>query len=165
MIGKIQDMAAAAVVVSAIDKSSGTSSTTQKSSQQQASNNEDGYRGIDISAGNGVSDLDPSQQVRQIGKAATYGNEDDNEEHDSEIPGMPEIDEEFVNEMTDELNELMSKLNCDLEFQYHKEVDVMSVRMVDKETKEVIKEYPPEDMIEGMIKAREWLGAFLDKNA
>ena len=59
----------------------------------------------------------------------------------------------------------MSKLNCDLEFQYHKEVDVMSVKMVDKNTKEVIKEYPPEEMVEGMIKAQEWLGAFLDKKA
>ena len=67
--------------------------------------------------------------------------------------------------MTKELNELMGKLNCDLEFQYHNEVDVMSVWMIDKNTKEVIKEYPPEEMVEGMIKAQEWLGAFLDKNA
>lgn len=160
MIGKIQDMAAAAVVVSAMDKAS----NAHKTSEQPAVK-EDRYQGIDISSQGGVADLEPSQQVRQIGKAATYGNEDDNEDQDDEIIGMPEIDEEFVNEMTDELNDLMSKLNCDLEFQYHKEVDVMSVRMVDKETKEVIKEYPPEDMIEGMIKAREWLGAFLDKNA
>ena len=64
-----------------------------------------------------------------------------------------------------ELNELMSKLNCDLEFKYHKEVNVMSVKMIDKKTDEVIKEYPPEEMVEGMIRAQEWLGAFLDRNA
>ena len=42
---------------------------------------------------------------------------------------------------------------------------VMSVKMIDKATQEVIKECPPEDMIKGMIKAKEWIGAFLDKNA
>ena len=67
--------------------------------------------------------------------------------------------------MTKELNELMGKINCDLEFQYHKEVNVMSVKMIDKNTKEVLREYPPEDMIKGMIKAKEWIGAFIDKNA
>ena len=41
----------------------------------------------------------------------------------------------------------------------------MSVKMIDKKTDEVIKEYPPEEMVEGMIRAQEWLGAFLDRNA
>ena len=35
----------------------------------------------------------------------------------------------------------------------------------DKTTKETIKEFPPEDMIKNMINAKEWIGAFLDKNA
>lgn len=113
MIGKIQDMAAAAVVVSAIDKSSGANSTSHKSSQQVVK--DDTYQGIDISSQGGVRDLEPSQQVRQIGRAATYGNEEDDEGQDDELIGMPEIDEEFVSEMTEELNDLMSKLNCDLE--------------------------------------------------
>ena len=75
------------------------------------------------------------------------------------------MDEKSVSNMTKELNKLMSKINCDLEFQYHKEVNLMSVKMIDKATQEVIKECPPEDMIKGMIKAKEWIGAFLDKNA
>ena len=75
------------------------------------------------------------------------------------------MDEKTVSYMMEELNELMSKINCNLEFQYHKEVNMMSVRMLDKKTHEVIKEVPPEEMLEQMAKAREWLGAFLDKNA
>ena len=73
------------------------------------------------------------------------------------------MDEKSVNNMTKELNKLMSQINCNLEFQYHKEVNMMSVKMIDKDTKEVLKEYPPEDMIKGMIAAKEWIGAFLDK--
>ena len=63
-----------------------------------------------------------------------------------------------------ELNELMSKINCDLEFSYHKEVNLMSVKMIDKKTQEVLKEMPPEAMIKHMMAAKDWLGAFLDKN-
>ena len=73
--------------------------------------------------------------------------------------------EQSVSLMTKELNELMSRINCNIAFQYHKEVDVMTVKMIDKKTQKVIKEMPPEDMVENMIKAKDWLGAFLDKNA
>lgn len=73
------------------------------------------------------------------------------------------VDEETVDFMTQGLNELMEKINCNLEFSYHRFEDVMSVSMIDKETKEVIKEMPPEEMIEGIMKAKIWLGAFIDK--
>ena len=48
--------------------------------------------------------------------------------------------EEDMQEMMKELNELMSRINCNLEFSYHKEVNVMSVKMIDKATNEVIKD-------------------------
>ena len=57
----------------------------------------------------------------------------------------------------------MSRINCNLEFQYHKEVNTMSVKMLDKKTGDVLKEVPPEALIKHMIKAKDWLGAFLDK--
>ena len=75
------------------------------------------------------------------------------------------LDEKSVSYITKELNELMSRINCNLEFSYHKEVNVMSVKMIDKATNEVIKELPPEEMIDNMIQAKDWIGAFLDKNA
>ena len=39
----------------------------------------------------------------------------------------------------------------------------MSVKMLDKKTGDVLKEVPPESLIKHMIKAKDWLGAFLDK--
>ena len=59
----------------------------------------------------------------------------------------------------------MRSINVNLEFQYHKEVNVMSVRMLDKKTGEVLREVPPEAMVEHMIKVHDWIGAFLDKTA
>ena len=73
------------------------------------------------------------------------------------------MSEDSVSEMTDTLNQLMDKINCNIEFSYNKEVDMLNVKMIDKQTKEVIKEFPPEEMIENMIKAKDWLGAFIDR--
>jgi len=73
------------------------------------------------------------------------------------------MSEASVSQMTETFNELMDKINVNLEFTYNKEVDMFNVKMIDKETKEVVKEFPPEEMIKNMIKAKEWLGAFIDK--
>lgn len=73
------------------------------------------------------------------------------------------MSEESVIEMTETFNELMDKINCNIEFSYNKEAEMLNVKMIDKETKEVIKEFPPEEMIENMIKAKDWLGAFIDR--
>ena len=154
MIGKMRDMVTAAVVVSAADnKSPKFADAESKNSRNVADSSDDAAKfslqpkGLD--AVSAVPDASKSSKEQQEEKQEQKG----------------KLSPEFVSEMTKELNELMGKLNCDLEFQYHKEVDVMSVRMIDKNTKEVIKEYPPEEMVEGMIRAQVWLGAFLDKNA
>lgn len=151
MVGSISDMTAAAVVVSAMDNGASQKRTAEPVESKVAP--------VEIKA-------DEAKAPDKIVASDDAGKADNEEkEQDPKQQALDNINEEFVSEMTKELNELMSKLNCDLEFQYHKEVNVMSVKMIDKKTNEVIKEYPPEEMVEGMIKAQEWLGAFLDRNA
>lgn len=151
MVGSISDMTAAAVVVSAMDNGASQKRTAEPVENKVAP--------VDIK-------VDEASTLDKIAANQNAGQADNEEkEQDPKQQALDNINEEFVSEMTKELNELMSKLNCDLEFQYHKEVNVMSVKMIDKKTNEVIKEYPPEEMVEGMIKAQEWLGAFLDRNA
>lgn len=65
------------------------------------------------------------------------------------------VPEETVSQITDAFNELMNKIDCDLEMSFNREVNVLNVKMRDKRTGEVIKEFPPEEMIENMIKADE----------
>lgn len=151
MVGSISDMTAAAVVVSAMD-----SGASQKRTVEPVENN---VAPVNIK----IDEANTPDKVKTANEAGQTDNEQ--KEEDPKRQALDNINEEFVSEMTKELNELMSKLNCDLEFQYHKEVNLMSVKMIDKKTNEVIKEYPPEEMVEGMIKAQEWLGAFLDRNA
>ena len=149
MIGKLQDIVTAAVVTAAVGNN--TQNTVDNGTEQAAAQ---------------ANAADPSQQNAVVQNAQNTQNTDaQNGKQKDSKQKKDKMDEKAVNEMTKELNKLMSKINCDLEFQYHKEVNLMSVKMIDKATQEVIKECPPEDMIKGMIKAREWIGAFLDKNA
>ena len=149
MIGKVQDMVTAAIVVGAADKVSNDNSavSTQNANSQQ---------GI----ASDMSQVSASQQVQQTNQANT----DSKDKQNKQDKDNQQMDEKSVNLMTKELNELMSKINCDLEFSYHKEVNMMSVKMIDKKTQEVLKEMPPESMIKHMMAAKDWLGAFLDKN-
>ena len=143
MVGKIQDIVSASIVAGAAERVNDTSS------KMVAPENEEPK----------VKRLDDVQNAPKYNQAEEE--EDPLKEREEREP----MDEESVSYMMQELNELMSKINCNLQFQYHKEVNMMSVRMLDKKTHEVIKEVPPEEMLDQMAKAREWLGAFLDKNA
>jgi flagellar protein FlaG len=145
MVGKIQDIVSASIVAGAAERVSDTSSRMKTADYN-----------------------DQEQQVKRIDdvqNAPKYNQAEEEEDPLEEREEREPMDEETVSYMMQELNELMSKINCNLQFQYHKEVNMMSVRMLDKKTHEVIKEVPPEEMLDQMAKAREWLGAFLDKNA
>ena len=144
MVGKIQDIVSASIVAGAAERV-----------------------GIDTTSRPETSDKQEPQvkSIEDVKTAPKYNQTDEKEDPLKEREEREPMDEESVSYMTQELNELMSKINCNLQFQYHKEVNMMSVRMLDKRTHEVIKEVPPEEMLDQMAKAREWLGAFLDKNA
>ena len=144
MVGRIQDIVSASIVAGAAER---ISSDT---------------------AGHTISSENQDLHARRMEEAAEAHKQEQQAEEDERLKAREErepMDEQSVSYMTKKLNELMSKINGNLEFQYHKEVNLMSVRMLDKKTNEVLKEVPPEEMLDQMAKAREWLGAFLDKNA
>ena len=147
MIGKVHDIVSAAVVIGAADRAG---------SGEGAAIKPEGIQGVESSSA-----------AKNRNLSGTAGIEKGMQKEDSAQQEKEDLqmDEEAVDSMTNELNELMDKINCDLEFKWNKEVDLMTVTMVDKKTKETIKEFPPEDMIKNMINAKEWIGAFLDKNA
>ena len=101
--------------------------------------------------------------TKPVDKVLTPAEKEEQKEKEARLLQPGTMSEEAVSNMTETFNELMDKINCDVEFNYNKKANMFNVKMVDKETKEVIKEFPPEEMIENMIKAKEWLGAFIDK--
>ena len=100
--------------------------------------------------------------IKDIQAAKDEKKKKEEEEQEGKLkPGT--LSESTVSEVTEAFNELMDKINCNIELKYNKEADLLNVKMVDKQTNEVIKEFPPEEMIENIIKAKEWRGAFINK--
>ena len=145
MVGKLNDMMAAAVVVDSTPKVN--SSEAQSVFQPKPVD-------ATVSSASAIKPKDASAP-----EVVKPGEDEKQEEHLK--PGT--MSEESVNQMTETFNKLMSKINVNIEFKYNKEIDMFNVKMIDKETKEVLKEFPPEEMIENMIKTRDWLGAFIDR--
>lgn len=141
MVGKLNDIVTAAVVIGATEK-------VGKAQQQPAQNEKaDESRSIE------------KTQSAKVEDENLFQKDDPNDFHVE--PGS--VKEDTVDFMTKELNELMSKTNFNLQFDYHQFENVMTVRMIDKQTDEVIKEMPPEELVENIMKAKIWLGAFIDK--
>ena len=158
MIGQIQDLVSAAVVIGATNASASVGEAAQAAAPVQSGSQQQ----PDTSA-----QEVPAASVDILNQVKNAANETDKTQPDpldkNQKDDDKKLDEKSVSYITQELNELMSRINCDLEFKYHKEVNTMSVKMLDKKTGDVLKEVPPEDVIKHMIKAKDWLGAFLDK--
>lgn len=166
MIGRIQDVVTASVVIGALE---GGASAVEPVERVKPVSDAEGS-----AAGKQETQTEQDRQAQQAAQPRPTRGVNapaavtDIDELDAAVEAArkpEEFTEETVSNMTAKLNELMSKINCDLQFSYNKEVDMMSVKMMDKKTGEIIKEYPPEELIESMVKAKEWIGAFLDRVA
>lgn len=155
MVGRLQDIVTAAVVIGATEHVNKGGAKETSAQPENVNNTKSENIKVYIDTTKKVDDTEGLFEKDDPNQA-------DDETSLSLEPGT--LDEETVSLMTEQLNELMDKINCNLEFKYNKEVNLMSIKMIDKKTQEVIKEVPPEEMIENMIKAKDWLGAFIDKN-
>jgi len=143
MIGQVTDIITAAIVADATASSSDV--RPAQTSQTAASQNTFPQGGLQGTIQQqGVQNAARSAQTQDEQKQAAEDKKQQKQEQ--------KMDEAQVSYMTKELNELMSRINCNLQFKYHKEVDTMSVKLVDKESGKVLKEVPPEEMIQHMIK-------------
>ena len=161
MIGKVQDLVSAAVVIGAAESTPGINEAAADAAASTSSQNQQPDQAQTETPAASVDILSQVKNAANGTDTAQDGKTDKNKQ-DGGLDDK-KLDEESVSYITQELNKLMSRINCNLEFQYHKEVDMMSVKMLDKKTGDVLKEVPPESLIKHMIKAKDWLGAFLDK--
>lgn len=84
---------------------------------------------------------------------------------EDEKKDLKKLTEEDVGELSDALNQFMEKMHYDIRFNYRKELGRLTMKVVDQKTDEVIKEFPPEEMVDTLINIKEWIGVFLDKKA
>ncbi len=70
----------------------------------------------------------------------------------------------LAQEAVDNLNDMMKDFSKDLKFHLFVDgTDFAYVEVINPETNEVVKEIPPEEMVEAMIKIHDAVGMILDK--
>jgi flagellar protein FlaG len=153
MIGKIQDVSVSTNTI-VLDTSRKTTADTAGASASKSENTS----GSMIEAGAVQTTTENIQSSEQLAAASQQIEK-------KEDTAGKKLSENDVSSITQALNDLMSQMNCDLEFKYYEKLDRLSIKMVNPKTQKIIKEFPPEDMLKTMIKTKEWLGVFLDKKA
>lgn len=76
-----------------------------------------------------------------------------------------DVNEERINERIDAINKKLEKQQLETSYQRHEATNRLVIRLVDKETKEVVKEIPPEKLLDYAAGMDEILGLFVDKKA
>jgi len=71
--------------------------------------------------------------------------------------------EEDVKESVKDINEIVEKVKEDLAFEIHDETERMMVKVIDRKTQEVIKELPPEEMLDLTARIHEMVGLLIDE--
>lgn len=71
--------------------------------------------------------------------------------------------EDDVRESVKDINDIVQKVKENLSFEIHDETDRMMVKVIDSKTKEVIKELPPEEMLDLSARIHEMVGLLIDE--
>lgn len=77
---------------------------------------------------------------------------------------QPVSKEAFLAELP-KLNSFIKVLNEDLRFGIHEESQVFYASVINIKTKEVVRQFPPEEVLDALGKIRNMIGGFLDKQA
>ena len=86
--------------------------------------------------------------------------EDNTEQNSSQQVSLTKEDLETV---ASDLSDFMQSLNTDIEFSIHEKSGRMMVKVVDTKTHDVLKEFPPEELLDTIGAIRDYVGALLDK--
>ena len=109
-----------------------------------------------------VSDFNAPQidaETLSVSKAQTEGEE--NGESKGGQQQQPPMNDDTIKKALEELTK--KQANFTSEFGIHEKTNRITVKIVDKDTKEVIKELPPEKMLDMIAKVWEYAGLFVDE--
>lgn len=74
-----------------------------------------------------------------------------------------EVSKEELSELIKSLNEFMDTSSASLEFKFHEKLDEYYAQIIDKNTKQVIREIPPKKMLDIFAAMKDYLGLLIDK--
>lgn len=115
-----------------------------------------------------IKPVNPINMVNKISQSdplrnATVNSNNKGEERQKEGKQLPaRITRQDATAITEVMNKIAELCNHQLHFEVFEETDQVYVQVVDKETKEVIKQIPPQELLELSAKIREMVGIILD---
>ncbi|EHL04620.1 FlaG protein [Desulfitobacterium hafniense DP7] len=81
----------------------------------------------------------------------------------SEDKGKEELTREDASKLAEHLNKFMVTVNADLRFEMHEGTQRLMVRFIDIRNDQVIKEFPPHELLDTLAAIRDYVGVLLDK--
>lgn len=116
----------------------------------------------------GVSDVGSSQKVEPI----TIDYDKQEEKGDSSSPkerneqavlGSEQLDPEKVKRAVASMNQKIRQTHTSCQFSYHEETHRISIKVIDDDSKKVIREIPPEKTLDMVAKSLELAGILVDE--
>lgn len=87
----------------------------------------------------------------------------DEEGLQQELNQQQQINPEQIKKAVEDVNKKITNQNSELQFGIHEGTNRITIKVIDKETKKVIKELPPEKTLDMIAKAWELAGIMVDE--
>ena len=106
--------------------------------------------------------VEQSEQSSTENRVTREGRRSGMPQQESPLQGR-ELNPEEMEEMVEQLNETVRAFDQRLSFELHEETDRWMIEVWDRENEEVIKEIPPEDVLNVVAHIQNVLGVLLDR--
>ena len=107
--------------------------------------------------------LDPGMQTQQTQQKESIQRVE--KVQVSSYKDQTKLSQEELKELSKALNHFLSLFNLETKLVYNKDAGQVVVQVIDKRTNEVIKQIPPEELLEVAKKIHEFIGIFLKTKA
>lgn len=121
--------------------------------------------GINISSPNSTSQTNTTRvsNVNKVVSGNSYSTARQTKEVKTQEESMPAIEEKTVVRAIEQANKKLVGSNKEMRLSVHEETKKINIKIIDKETEEVIKEYPPEKLLDIFAKMIELSGLIVDE--
>ncbi|ACL70456.1 flagellar protein FlaG [Halothermothrix orenii] len=111
-----------------------------------------------------IRESDNITQPRTLNKINPESSVFQKEENSDEKSCKTEtLNQKEINKALEKVNGTLKEYNQDLRFEYYEEADRMMVQVVDIKTQEVIKEIPPEELLDIIAKIKKMVGMVINE--
>ena len=108
--------------------------------------------------------IESQPMVDATTKAVESADEKSNDALQQQLNNQKELDNEQLRKAVDDVNKKMiTNQNSELQFGIHEGTHRVTIKVIDRQTKKVIKELPPEKTLDMIAKAWELAGIMVDE--